>query len=68
MSRAALDRFREIVFQDTALQQRLLDAPHLSAFLERTLQAATEYDCDVSADEIKSMMTDHLRGWLGRWK
>ena len=68
MSRDALDRFRQIVFEDAALQRRLLDAVTPAAFLQRVQQAAAERDCEVSADDIKAAMADNVRGWLGRWQ
>jgi hypothetical protein len=57
-----------MVFQDAALQARLMEASSLKTFIRRVQLAAEERGCDVSPDDVQGVMAETRQRWLGRWR
>jgi hypothetical protein len=64
---ARFARFRAVVLDDSALQQRLKTIADWDSFTTAAIAAALERDIDLNADDINVERQQALLGWLARW-
>lgn len=62
-----LERFRQIVLQQPALEEQLLQAPAGQAFTELALRLGAEHGCPFTAEELREALREARRTWLERW-
>jgi hypothetical protein len=67
MSQEHLERFRRLVFDDAALQARLLGESDDQAFVALAVAAGAERGCEFTAEEALALMWAARRAWLERW-
>ena len=53
-----LERFRHLVWQDPALQQRLSEVSERSAFVVHASRIASQYGCEITGEQFESAMWD----------
>ena len=57
----------EMVLNDAALRDDLLEAPDLPALFVRVVTLARERGLDISEDELQAVVNANRRSWLERW-
>ena len=67
MSHENLEQFRQLVLDDTALQERLRAVPVRAKFITLMLQLGAERGYDFTVDDIEDMLRANQRAWLERW-
>lgn len=67
MSAEALERLRQVVLADPALQQRLIALTDDEAFIAATIELASARDLPVDADDLRDAFVDGDRRWIERW-
>jgi hypothetical protein len=65
--REDFERFRQLVLEDLALQERLRGTPDLKAFVELTLRLGEERGYRFTAADIEAALRESRRAWLQRW-
>ena len=63
----ALERLRERVFDDPALQQRLRGLGSKQVFAARLVEVAAEEGLDLTLEEVDEALTQARREWVERW-
>lgn len=61
------ERFRQLVLEDAALQERLRETPNLKAFVDLTLRLGEEHGCRFTAVDVEEALREGRRAWLQRW-
>jgi hypothetical protein len=64
---AELERFRNIVFADPALQHKLRQAPDRASFVSLVLAHANEHGCLLDSAGIEAAINAAARAWMLRW-
>jgi mannose-6-phosphate isomerase-like protein (cupin superfamily) len=59
--------FRELVWRDTGLQQKLIIATEKAAFVNDVLALGKAHDFNFSADDVESAMTRGRQSWISQW-
>ena len=67
MSKANLEHFRQLVLQDTKLQQRLRDTPDSDAFMSLLIELGQEKGYGFTTDTVQAALNSQRRLWLERW-
>lgn len=67
VSREGFERFRQHVLEDLTLQEALRAPMEVSAFLALATRLGAEHGCHFSAEELKDIIRDARRSWLGDW-
>lgn len=67
VSREDFERFRQRVLEDLSLQEALRAPMEVSAFLALATRLGAEQGCHFSAEELKDLIRDARRSWLGDW-
>ena len=66
MSQIDLERFRQLVTEDSALQEALLSVSEQEAFLDLVIKLGQERGCMLSANDVRSALKPvGGRGWKG---
>jgi nitrogen fixation uncharacterized protein len=61
-----LERFRQMVLEDSDLQRRLLGEPEMEPFLALVVAAARERGFDLTRVEVQTAMDEARRSWFQR--
>lgn len=61
------ERFRQRVLADVSLQEALRAPMDVPAFLALATRLGAEQGCHFSAEELKDLIRDARRSWLGAW-
>lgn len=65
---APLERFRNIVLAEPALQQDLRRAPDRASFVRLVVERARQYGCALDQATVEAVLDDAARAWLlQRW-
>ena len=67
MAQEQLDRFRDLVLQDSGLQAELRDILDPTAFVARVVELGRERGYEFSAAEVEAAMQAERRAWIERW-
>jgi hypothetical protein len=67
MSADGLERLRDLVLEDPALQQRLVALTDEDEFIASTIDLAGASGLDVDADDVRKAFLDGDRRWIERW-
>lgn len=67
MSREGLEQFRQLVWQDLALQRRLREATGRESFMKLVLSEGERRGCVLTAEDVEEAMRESRRAWLERW-
>ncbi|HEX8088948.1 MAG TPA: aspartyl/asparaginyl beta-hydroxylase domain-containing protein [Blastocatellia bacterium] len=63
----SFERFRQLVLEDAALQERLRGTPNLKAFVDLMLRLGEERGYRFTAEDIEGVLRESRRAWLQRW-
>lgn len=63
----SFERFRQLVLEDAALQERLRGTPDLKAFVDLTLRLGEERGYRFMAEDVEGAFRESRRAWLRRW-
>ena len=63
----ALDRFREVVLNDLALQEELRDVVDHKLFVSLVVRLGAERGCRMSPLDVDEALREGRRAWLERW-
>ena len=66
MSEESLERFRQLVLQDPALQARLRESDDREVFLGLVVQLAETRGYSFTAEEVETALRISRRAWLER--
>lgn len=66
MSQNDLERFRQLVDGDPALQEALLSVSDHEAFLDLVIKLGHKRECMLSAEDVQSALIAGRRSWLER--
>jgi hypothetical protein len=66
-SPAALERFRQLVLDDLALQVELRDITDRELFVARVVQLGAERGCRMAGADVEDALRAGRRAWLERW-
>jgi hypothetical protein len=67
MAREDLERFRERVLREPALQERLMQAPDTRSFTELAVGLGAEQGCAFTAEELQAAMQEARRALREQW-
>jgi hypothetical protein len=67
MSQEGLEKFRQLIWQEPTLQERLRATPDRASFIALTLQLGAERGYSFTVDEIEEALKASQRAWLERW-
>jgi hypothetical protein len=67
MSQEGFERFRELVWQDRALQQELWATTNQQEFIALVQRLGAERGCEFTTAEVSAALQASLRAWLERW-
>jgi len=67
VSAGGLDRLRERVIGDPALEDRLLGVPDRAAFVAATVALAAELGLPVEAADVEHAVVAGRRDWYSTW-
>lgn len=67
MSLEDFERFRQRVLEDVSLQEALRARMDVPAFLALATRMGAEHGCHFTAEELRDLMRDARRSWLGDW-
>ncbi len=62
-----LERFRELVLRDFALQEQLREPADAHSFVALVLQLGRERGFDFTEDDVNAAMQAGRRVWMERW-
>lgn len=62
-----LEKLRQIVFRDAALQSDLQAISDREEFIKRMLEIGSERDLKFTEEDILQAMNDQRRAWIERW-
>lgn len=62
-----LEQFRQLVLEDSALQEKLRETPDLKAFLDLTLQLGNDLGYSFTVEDIEFVIKQSRLAWLQRW-
>jgi len=63
----ALDRFRDLVFEDVSLQQRLRQVSDRTLFVELVVRLGEECGFNFNARDVDDALRANRRAWIERW-
>jgi hypothetical protein len=67
MSREGFEQFRQLVLQDTALQERLRSTPDRAAFLALVLRMGEERGYSFGVEDVEAAIRASQQAWRLRW-
>jgi predicted ribosomally synthesized peptide with nif11-like leader len=67
MARESFEQFRQLVLQDTALQERLRCAPDRDTFLALVLRLGEERGYDFTKEDVEAAIQASQQAWRLRW-
>jgi len=67
MAQEDLDRFRELVLEDSELQEQLREPNDVDKFRALVLQLGQERGFDFSEGDVTAAMQASKRAWMERW-
>jgi Aspartyl/Asparaginyl beta-hydroxylase/Nif11 domain len=67
ISKEDFQRFRRLVLEDTALQERLRETPNLKAFLGLALRLGHEHGYRFTVEDVEDALRESRRAWHQRW-
>ncbi len=67
MPNADVVKFREIVFADRSLQDRLRQPEERAEFVDTAVRAAFENGISLTPDDIENALRNGRREWIERW-
>lgn len=67
MSLSDLERFRQLVSEDPALQETLLSVSDNEAFIALVIELGQQRGCMVSANDVQTALDAGRRSWLERY-
>lgn len=67
MSQENLERFRQLVWQDRALQEELWAATDQDEFIALVQRLGAERGCEFTTEEVFGALQAGHRAWLERW-
>ncbi|MBZ4420919.1 Nif11-like leader peptide family natural product precursor [Myxococcus sp. RHSTA-1-4] len=60
-------RFRQLVLEDTALQESLMETADTQTFIALARRLGAERGCHFSAEDVQEAMRAARRTWRERW-
>ncbi len=67
MSQENFERFRELVWEDRALQQELWATTDPNEFIALVQRLGAERGCEFTAEEVSAALRASHSAWLMRW-
>ena len=67
MSEQRLEQFRQLVLEEVSLQEKLIKAPDLEAFLGLVVRLGEERGYIFAVDDVEAALHASRRAWLERW-
>lgn len=62
-----LEKLRQIVFQDAALQTELQAISDREEFVARVLEIGRKSDLKFTEEDVSQAMNEQRRAWIERW-
>ena len=67
MSEEKLSEFREIIFSDVSLQEKLRELTDREEFIRLIVELGNERGCEFTAAEVENSLRNGRRVWIERW-
>ena len=67
MSQESFEQFRQLVFQDRALQKLLWETTDIESFKALVVRLGAESGHSFTAEDLEEALRANRRAWLERW-
>lgn len=67
MSMESFEQFRQIILQDTALQERLRAITDRRSFVDLLVRVGEELGCHFTPEDVEAAMRASRKRWIERW-
>jgi hypothetical protein len=67
MPQENLERFRRLVLEDLALQEKLKRTPDRKSFIALAVELGRGRGCDFTAEDVEAALASARLAWLERW-
>lgn len=67
MSQENFERFRQLVWEDRALQQELWATTNWDEFIALVQRLGAERGCEFTSAEVSAALQASQRAWMERW-
>ncbi|MCB1860773.1 MAG: Nif11 family protein [Gammaproteobacteria bacterium] len=67
MTQSDFDRFRQLVAEDRALQDKLLEVSERIVFIRLVIELGRQQGLVLTAGDVESALNAGMRSWVERW-